>query len=542
MAIEVEKENIEFEKENKADLENLEEFAGKLRQEFENKSYQAKGNFDKRGEFLGTIKVSVNDVISKINSIRDNDELIAKLEGKTDTDSMQKLYELKRKREEGLKLIASELFIAACASDNSIKDVLEFKEKFCPDLDINKFNKRDINPVIAVMASGNKERLEEFLKIDGVDLTRQSDVTGNTIFHKAAEMGVEKDVFDILIDNIPEQDRQRVLNIKNKNGLTALDVVISRGDIQTARFLSDKGAQPNLFSMGDSLRQGDGSKDGGRQRGDLEDRIKQFNERNSQEDFEKNEKMMEEMEKQKEEAQRMEDDMRRAEELRIQIELHHDIKEFFAAELKKLRDAEAQELEAKALSEQQEQEDPKKAQEQNEEEAQKDPNYHVKKLLAEQLGIAIEDVDKINIHSMLHKSAADGRDFLSKMLVRLGADVNYKEGGVSVLEAVANTRNSGLLESLSFYAAPITMVELRDRNQNNPVVDALFEKRGIYLNETIAGKDLAYDVSNDIRGLDLAGISHKTEVEKPREDWRVEVSKDDSSIGDSSKDNGHSRY
>ena len=228
-------------------LPNLQKFAQDLQQDFldnyANLSEEQKRVLSLFPRHLEEILQQIATIEAEEKKLNLDEETIPNNKKYNPIKAAQKQLK-KNENQKKLKEIAGELFVASCASTKkTLEQSLEFHKKCgLGALELNKFSKLDVNPLVAILASGKTpEQLDKFLKIEGVEINAKSEISGNTAAHFAVALGVEKDVFKTLIEN------QLDLNVKNKSNLTVLDLAVLKGDEKTAKFLLENNAKSGVF-------------------------------------------------------------------------------------------------------------------------------------------------------------------------------------------------------------------------------------------------------------------------------------------------------
>ncbi len=130
--------------------------------------------------------------------------------------------------------IAKTLFTIACASEMKISQCLAFAEQ-CGVKDLSSFDsKTGLSPLVAVMLRRkNAVAAMKELERAGADIHAVS-LQGNNIAHMAALFGVNKEVLDHLISSKVN------FNLKNKNGMTPLDMAVGKRDLNFIKYLQNE--------------------------------------------------------------------------------------------------------------------------------------------------------------------------------------------------------------------------------------------------------------------------------------------------------------
>lgn len=422
-------------------ISDLKKYCNELQNEFQNYDFSNKKLTEGQKAVLANFPGDLDKLAKEIEQIQkegsefDIDE----------TDPRKRIVQeqKKQKNQERLKQITAEVFIASCASPKPIEESLEFHKKNNLGVEaLNNFNKNDVNPLTAILASGkNTQDLEKFLKVEGVDVNHKSQQTGSTALHKSAEMGVENESIQTLISNGGD------INLKNNLGFTALDISIAKGDEKMSKFLIEKGGKSNKF-FNAKTEQNEGRT---RKIGDKKDNSLEDDSRNTEN-------------QQKEQALREEVQARQTLaliEAQLALALHRESMLNLANSAKEKLSLEASEVEKKAELEEiqkKESEEWQNLKDNLQESAEhKFSDDEVKKAKSELeiLGINVDKPEDIN--KLLHDSARQGREFLSNLLIKMGGDVNYVKDGISVLGASALSGNNSLTASLSTHSNPQTI-------------------------------------------------------------------------------------
>ncbi len=235
--------------ENDLDSEYLRSFCAELLKDFRDRDYSSLN--EEQRKILSNFPGDLEKLLKVIEELRKQEEIDKQEEledhlNKSQDQSFKSKRSAKREqrkieRQEKLKEVSGELFIASCASTKSVEDSLKFHKKCNLGVEeLNKFNKNGVNPIVAILASGKDvKELSKFLKVSGVDVNYK-DKDGNTALHNAAAMNMDKKFLEVLVEHGAN------VNAKNNFGLTAFDVAAIKGDEKSAAFLLEKGGKSGL--------------------------------------------------------------------------------------------------------------------------------------------------------------------------------------------------------------------------------------------------------------------------------------------------------
>lgn len=332
---------------------------------------------------------------------------------------------------EEIKRIKTEILIRACESSKTVAEIEALMAKLGLNAeDLNRFNDKEVSPLVAFLSvPRTPEEIRNFLAIKGLDPNAVSK-NGNTALHLAVQNRVSEDNLKVLLE---DKRVQEGINIRNNKGMTALDMAVDGKNNAFAKLLIDKGAQLGVFVVNQEEKEkSPKEQEVSRRRGDLEDKIREFNKKLA-EKIEEGDKDRELEAKRRIDAERQIAQARRAAmmaEIRIAQELHEESR----AKLLKMKEDDNR---AKAELEKSQQIEPVKPVDQNQEQLRE---------LSKLLGKEVTDFNNINL--FLHDAAFRGDQNLTMQLIRFGGDVNFTQNGKTVLEVACEGGNRSLVLTL----------------------------------------------------------------------------------------------
>lgn len=345
--------------------------------------------------------------------------------------------------DEQIKQDKINLLIDICAAGEDPQNIVHLIDELelGPEI-INAFNKNGVSPLLAYLTSKNPKvditKFINLLKAKGLD-PNFKDLNNNhntalhlAILHKFDNKELNKIFKERLKEFLKHEDV--LLNVKNLSGQTPLDLAITSQDpdiVKNAQILVENGGQLGRLVKNDEV---DAKKDDkpGKMRGDLEDKIKQYQDEvvnKAKEDLANKEKLLQQQKRQQ--LQEKQDQVRQQAIANAQaaLEVHMELKEFFAREIAK-----------------------QKEQDQN-------GNFFTGKINAvdernnqniiEISGQKIDLSDKATLNLLLHYYTARGNvNAVGFLMMQPGIDFNTSVGGVSILDAAINSGSSDLVLTL----------------------------------------------------------------------------------------------
>lgn len=345
--------------------------------------------------------------------------------------------------DEQIKQDKINLLIDICAAGEDPQNIVHLIDELelGPEI-INAFNKNGVSPLLAYLTSKNKNvditKFINELRSRGLD-PNFKDLNNNhntalhlAILHKFDDKELNKIFKERLKEFLKHEDV--LLNVKNLSGQTPLDLAITSQDpdiMQNAQILVENGGQLGRLVKNEEV---DAKKDdkAGKMRGDLEDKIKQYQDevvKKAKEDLANIEKLLQQQKRQQ--LQEKQDQVRQQAIANAQaaLEVHMELKEFFAREIAK-----------------------QKEQDQN-------GNFFTGKINAvdetnnqniiEISGQKIDLSDKATLNLLLHYYASRGNvNAVGFLMMQPGIDFNTSVGGVSILDAAINSGSSDLVLTL----------------------------------------------------------------------------------------------
>ena len=314
---------------------------------------------------------------------------------------------------------------------------------------LNRFTDNEVSPLVAFLSVPRSEgEINAFLAINGLDLKAVSK-QGNTSLHLVVQNRISADNLKVLLEH---EKVKEVINTRNNKGMTALDMAVDGRNNEFAKLLIDKGAQLGVFVVNQEEKE-KGAKEQepreqqvARSRGDLEDKIREFN-KNVAAKLEDGERNRELDAKKRMEAERQRAQARRTAmmaEIQVAQDLHNESRDKLLkmkADVDKIKEDTEKQVElAKVEQVQPEQQvDPKQ-------EEPKDVQTKQLQDLSKLLGQEITDFQSIN--RFLYDAAFRGDQNLTMQLITFGGDVNSVQNGKTVLEAACEGGNRSLVLTL----------------------------------------------------------------------------------------------
>jgi ankyrin repeat protein len=420
------------------------------------------------------------------------------------------------KREERLEEIAKDLFVVACASTIDMKEVLEFKAQILNRFVIEERSlMNDERPILeglnalrAALAAGRNFDDLQLLINEGANPNFKNK-DGENIAHFIVELGLSKEYLDFAVTVGVD------INLKNIHGDTPLDLAMRAGREDLAQTLIARGGKSGKIGV-DLQQQAEA---GAKTKTHLQEQLERANSKETSQGVELDD--AESMVRKRAEAikalkerkanpdlaarKRMLDEMQRSS--ASQREAQDSLRMSQLLEEDEKTQAKKREKTAK------EQEDfgnffqtkTPTAAPVNPMPAEKSQEFQSTK--QDQQIAAIEQlvgkkIEEINLNELLFDAVASGNANLAMLLLRMGADSDYQEGGISVLElAVILGASRSLIGSLSISANSDTL-----KSAAEAVVGAFGESlQELFGIETIAQKTQ--------KELELAELKQKTLAE-----------------------------
>lgn len=356
-----------------------------------------------------------------------------KVEEKEIADPRKQL-EKKKETEAKLEKLAKEVFIVACSSSLPIETALDFHEKCNLGVKgLNEFGDNGLNPLAAAIACGRSQADLDKILEKGADINFKSP-QGSNAAHFAVMYGADASTIDFLVE------RGVDINAKNNFGMTPLDMAVLKGDKELVEKLVEKGGKLSRLSSNEKEQEAE------KQRQQERSRKKETKLPKDKKDDHELVELKEAKEKAQQELQ-----MRSEAEARIALDLAQEVRAL-AAKIKSEKQRLEEDQKAKPVVEEVKVVvEPVRPAEIVVVEPSKSKE---REFLEKLLGV---DFDKIDINQLLFKSVANGNSMVAVYLVLLGADVNHKENGVSVLEAAVSRGDNSLVGAFAHRANPQTV-------------------------------------------------------------------------------------
>ena len=365
--------------------------------------------------------------------------------------------------------IKSEFLIKICSLGEDPEKIAQLVDELDLGKVLNKFDDHDVSPLMAYINSSNhnidiKKFIDE-LKEKGLQVGAKNKF-GNSALHLIILQG--KLDQERLKEFLAHAEVIKVINVKNNEGKTALDYAIEQGNQAFSKLLVDQGAKIGSSSTNQDPN---ADKDSGRHVGSWEEKARKFNEEleaKQREDAKEQQELLDELKAQKEADELNEKEMRRLEEMKIQIELHNELKKFVAEELAR-RKIETEYEEKQAI----EAEESQSAQLDLEEIAVDIDSDNNEELDLDKNNANIIDIggDKIDLTNqaavdlLLHYYALKGNLGATKALLPY-ADITTFVAGRSVYEVALDSGNSELCSAIRSQYPQVTAIvrsEYQDR-------------------------------------------------------------------------------